>query len=54
MSVTRRNFIKISGGLGAGLVLSGLGLDFGPVVAYAAEIKKVDRLKKANQATSIC
>jgi formate dehydrogenase major subunit len=54
MSVTRRNFIKISGGLGAGLVFSGLGLDFGPVAAYASEIKKVDRLKNAKQTYSLC
>lgn len=54
MSITRRNFIKISGGLGAGLVFSGLGLDFGPVAAYASEIKKVDRLKNAKQTYSLC
>jgi formate dehydrogenase major subunit len=54
MNVTRRGFLKISGGVSAGLAFSGLGLDFGPVIAYAGEIKKVDRLKSAKQATSIC
>jgi len=37
-----------------GLALSSLGLDMGPLLAFAAEAKKIDRLKSAKQAYSLC
>ena len=48
MTVTRREFLAISGVVGAGLALSSLGLDMGPVKAYAAELK--DRQDESRQA----
>ncbi len=53
MSVTRREFLVISGAVGAGLALSSLGLNMGPAKAYAAELK-IDKMKTATQSTSIC
>ena len=53
MKVTRRDFIVISAGVGAGLTLSQLGADLGPAKAYADEIK-VGKLKSAKQSTTIC
>ena len=50
----RRTFLKMSCCLGAGLALAGLGLDFGPVQAFAADMKKMDALKTAKQSTTIC
>ncbi len=40
--------------LGAGLALSGLGLDMGAVAAFASDMKKIDALKAASQSTTIC
>lgn len=40
--------------LGAGLALSGLGLNLAPIEAYAADMKKADALKTAVQSTTIC
>ncbi len=54
MTVTRREFLAISGVVGAGLALSSLGLDMGPVKAYAADLKKIDKMKTAKQSTTIC
>ncbi len=54
MGVTRREFLFISGAMGAGVALSSLGVDMRPVVAYAEELKKIDRIKTAKQTTSIC
>jgi formate dehydrogenase major subunit len=54
MTVTRREFLAISGVVGAGLALSSLGLDMGPVKAYAADLKKIDKMKSAKQSTTIC
>jgi formate dehydrogenase major subunit len=54
MGVTRREFLTVSGAVGAGLALSSLGIDLGPTLAYAEEIKKIDKLKAAKQSTSIC
>ena len=34
MGVTRREFLTISGVAGAGLALSSLGIDLGPLTAY--------------------
>jgi len=54
MGVTRREFLFISGTMGAGLALSSLGLDMRPVVAYAEELSKFDRVKSAKQTYSLC
>jgi formate dehydrogenase major subunit len=50
----RRQFLKMSCVLGAGVVLCGLGVDLVPIEAWAEEIKKIDRLKSARQTTSVC
>ena len=54
MTVSRREFLVISGVAGAGLALSSLGIDMGPVKAYAEELKKIDKMKSAKQSTTIC
>ncbi len=54
MGVTRREFLFISGTMGAGLALSSLGLDMRPVAAYAEELSKMDRVKSARQTYSLC
>ncbi len=54
MTVTRRDFFKISGAVGAGLALSSLGVNLQPVKAYADELKKIDKMKSAKQSTSVC
>ena len=54
MGVTRREFLFASGTIGAGLALSSLGVDMRPVVAYAEELSKIDRVKSAKQTYSIC
>ena len=54
MGVTRREFLAVSGAVGAGLALSSLGIDMGPLSVYAEEIKKIDKLRSAKQSTSIC
>ena len=50
----RRAFLKMSCCLGAGLALSGIGLNLEPVAAYAADMKKMDALKEARRSTTIC
>jgi formate dehydrogenase major subunit len=50
----RRAFLKMSCCLGAGLALSGLGLNLAPVAAYAADMKKMDAVKEARRSTTIC
>lgn len=52
MKVTRREFLVISGAVGAGLALSSLGIDLGPAKAYAES--KIGQMKSAKQTTSIC
>ena len=54
MKVTRRDFLVGSGTLVGGLALSSLGIDLGPITAYADEMKKIDKVKSARQSTSIC
>jgi formate dehydrogenase major subunit len=54
MALTRRKFLAGSGALIGGLALSSLGIDLGPVLAYAEEMKKIDKVKSAKQTTSIC
>ncbi len=39
MEVTRREFLVMSGVFGAGVAMSSLGLDMGPMRAYADELK---------------
>ncbi|MBD3397555.1 twin-arginine translocation signal domain-containing protein, partial [Candidatus Micrarchaeota archaeon] len=53
MDLSRREFMGATAVLGGGLALSALGVDFGPVKAYADEAK-ITRLKVARQTTSIC
>lgn len=53
MSVTRREFLVISGAVGAGVALSSLGIDMGPAKAYADDVK-VNKMKSAKQSTTIC
>ncbi len=54
MEVTRREFLVFTGVAGAGLALSSLGVNLGPVKAFAAEQKKIDKVKTAKQSTTIC
>jgi formate dehydrogenase major subunit len=54
MKVTRREFLVGSGTLVGGLALSSLGIDLSPVIAYAEEMMKIDKVKSARQTTSIC
>jgi len=54
MALTRRKFLAGSGAFVGGLALSSLGIDLGPVLAYAEEMKKIDKVKSAKQTTSIC
>lgn len=54
MKVTRREFLVGSGTFIGGLTLSSLGIDLGPIIAYADEMKKIDKVKSARQSTSIC
>lgn len=53
MSVTRREFLVISGVVGAGVALSSLGLDLGPAKAHADELK-MSKMKTAKNTTSVC
>jgi formate dehydrogenase major subunit len=50
MDVTRRRFIQISGATAAGLAVSGLGFDLGPVKARAQMLKTI----YAKETNSIC
>jgi formate dehydrogenase major subunit len=54
MKVTRREFLVGSGTLAGGLALSSFGIDLGPIIAYADEMKKIDKVKSAKQTYSIC
>jgi formate dehydrogenase major subunit len=54
MELTRRGFLTLSGAVGSGLVLSGLGIDLRPTQAYAAELNKMNRVKAAKQVTTVC
>jgi len=50
----RRDFMKMSCGVAAGLTLSGLGLNLSSVEAFASELDKAKKIKTAIQSTSIC
>lgn len=54
MEITRRGFLSLSGSVGSGIALSGLGLDLSPLKAHAAGMTKMDRLKAARQTTTVC
>jgi len=54
MRMTRREFLALSGTLGAGVALSSLGVDMRPLLAYAEELKKIDKVKSAKQIYSLC
>jgi formate dehydrogenase major subunit len=54
MKITRREFLVGSGTFVGGLTLSSLGIDLGPLIAYADEMKKIDKVKSARQSISIC
>lgn len=51
---TRREFLAATSVLASGLALSSLGVPLGAVRAYAGEISKADRLKKAKTFISTC
>jgi formate dehydrogenase major subunit len=53
MTWTRREFLAISGAVGAGLALTSLGIDTGPAKAFAQELK-IDKVKSAKQSTTVC
>lgn len=50
----RRDFLKLSCAMGAGVFLGGLGLDLAPVTAHAETLTKAGRIKAATLSTSIC
>jgi formate dehydrogenase major subunit len=54
MEITRRGFLSLSGVIGSGLVLSPLGIDLKPMMAYAEELNKMNRIKAAKQSTTVC
>ena len=54
MEITRRGFLKVSGTVGSGIALSGLGINLNPVQAYADELSKMNRVKEARQVTTVC
>jgi formate dehydrogenase major subunit len=53
MDFSRREFLVISGIVGAGVAISPLGIDLGPVKAYADDLK-IDKMKSAKHSTSVC
>jgi formate dehydrogenase major subunit len=50
MKVDRREFLKISAGTAAGVMVLGLGMDLKPVKSYAQTL----RIRYAKEATTIC
>ncbi len=54
MEITRRGFLSLSGAVGSGIVLSGLGIDLRPTQAYAEGLNKMNRIKAARQVSTIC
>lgn len=54
MKITRRGFLTMSGTVGSGIALSGLGINLNPAKAYAAELSKMNRLKAAKQVITTC
>jgi formate dehydrogenase major subunit len=54
MEITRRGFLTLSGAVGSGIALSGLGIDLRPMMAYADELNKMNRVKTAKQVSTVC
>jgi formate dehydrogenase major subunit len=54
MEITRRGFLSLSGAVGSGIFLSGLGIDLRPTQAYAEGLNKMNRIKAARQVSTIC
>ena len=54
MQITRRGFLTLTGAVGGGVALSGLGLNLNPARAYAQELSKANRIKVAKQVSTIC
>ena len=54
MKITRRGFLSLSGAIGSGIALSGLGINLSRTKAYAEELNKMNRIKAAKQITTIC
>jgi formate dehydrogenase major subunit len=54
MEITRRGFLSLSGTIGSGIALSGLGINLSPVKAYADELGKMNRVKAARQVFTVC
>jgi len=54
MEITRRGFLRLSGAVGSGIALSGLGIDLRPMMAYADELNKMNRVKTAKQVSTVC
>ena len=52
--MNRRKFLKASCFLGAGVSLAGLGFAVDAPKAYAADMSRMNALKKARQSTTIC
>jgi formate dehydrogenase major subunit len=54
MDITRRGFLALTGAVGSGVAFSTLGIDIRPVEAYADELDKMNRIRKARQVSTIC
>jgi len=54
MEITRRGFLSMSGAIGSGIALSGLGINLNPVQAYADELSKMNRVKASKQVFTVC
>ena len=54
MDISRRGFLVLTGAVGSGVALSTLGIDIGSAEAYAAELDKMNRVRKARQVSTIC
>lgn len=54
MRITRRGFLTLSGAVGGGIALSGLGLNLKSTKAYAEELDKMNRVKAAKQTITTC
>jgi formate dehydrogenase major subunit len=53
-TLTRRDFLRISGITAAGLTLTSLGFDLTPAQVYAAELRTELRIKDAKETPTVC
>lgn len=53
-TLTRRDFLRISGITAAGLTLTSLGFDLTPAQVYAAELRTELRIKGAKETPTVC